>query len=194
MGADFFVSLLFYPTLGIILLLIYIRLRAYKRWVNKRIFDIKLGALLSGILGLLAGLYAFAAAMSYTEAVDRIAEYENLREQGVLSLAWGWSIYIFVLYAPFVLVGCILLLLPILFILSKLRLVSAVGISLVALIFVGLSTGFTYMNPYNDWCEANLLNCTQQSLIGTLTFVLPVSIGFILGARLPILFSERQTK
>jgi len=159
--------------------------------MNKTIFNLRWGALLSGTLGALVGLYVFAAATSYFEVIDRVAEYESLREQGVLSLAWGWSIYFFILFTPFLLIGIALFFFPMLAVLSWLRLVSTLGVFLVVLVIVGASAGFTYVSPGNNWCEANLIICVKRSAMETLTFAVPVAIGFVIGARLPVLFSRR---
>lgn len=192
MATDFFVSALFIPILGIILALVIFRIFAKKICMNKTIFGLKWGAILSGTLGALVGLYVFAAATSYFEAIDRVAEFESLREQGAASLAWGWSIYLFILFAPFLLIGIALLFYPMFAVLSQLRLVSALGVLLVVLIIVVATAGFTYASPGNNWCETNLFLCVQRSAMGTLAFAIPVAIGFVIGARLPIFFSKKR--
>ncbi|KCZ57636.1 hypothetical protein [Hyphomonas chukchiensis] len=191
MGTDYFFSAAFVPVLFLIAVLMLFLIFAKRAWLNENVFDLRWGAVLSGTLGALAGLYVYSAISSYLMAVERVSEYESLREQGALSLALGWSIYLFILFAPFLLAGMAFLLLPILAILSRLRLVSVFGFFLIVMIFVGLVGLLTYISPGNNWCEANIALCTQQSATGAFAFALPVALGFIVGARLPLIFSER---
>lgn len=194
MATDFFVSNFFIPILVILGGLILFRLFAKKAWLNKTIFGLRLEALLTGIIVALIGLYLFSAIFSYLAAVDRVEEHESLQEQGTFSLAFVWSIYYFILYAPFVLSFFVLLLLPLLYVFSRLRLVSALGVLLIVALIAGVNAGLTYLYPGNNWCEANLALCMQRAGTGTLSFGLPVAIGFVVGAKLPVLFSRKNEK
>ena len=193
MATDAFVSIALLPTLAIIIMLILVRLFAKKTWLNQKVLDLKWGMLLSGLIGSLFGLYFYSAATSYIEAIYRVAKYESLQEQGALSLALGWSTYMFILLAPVLLVGFAFLVFPILAALSWLGLVSALGILLTMLVFVGANVVSTYANPDNIWCHSNIARCISRSALHAFLIAFPVSLGFVIGARLPLLFSRRTT-
>lgn len=191
MATDYFFAIVFVPVLFVIAALVLILVFAKRAGKRFTLFGLPWGAMLTGTLGALAGLFVYSAIASYIEAVSRVAEYESLREQGALSLAAGWSIYLFILLAPFLLAGVAVLLIPILAALSWIRLVSVAGIALVAAICIGINAVLTYMYPGNNWCEANTLLCVQQSIVDSLAFAVPVASGFALAARLPLVRSRR---
>ncbi len=103
MATDYFLAAVFIPVLFVIAGLLLLWMFAKRTWTNNTIFGLRWGAILTGTLGALAGLYFYSAITSYIEAVERVAEHESLREQGALSLALGWSFYLFFLIGVFLL-------------------------------------------------------------------------------------------
>jgi hypothetical protein len=102
----------------------------------------------------------------------------------------GWTIYQFVLVAPFVLIAITLLALPLLAIASRVGLVSLVTLLVSAFAWSAFWAWRAYAKPYNWWCEHNQLQCVGGAFLGAFVLATVVALGFSLGARLPVIRSR----
>lgn len=101
----------------------------------------------------------------------------------------GWTLYAFVLMAPFVVVVMTLFGLPAMAVLRRIGIASLAGVTLVATVYSAAWAIWVFFLPYNLWCGSRALRCSGSMFFSTLAASFVVALGFGLGARLPWLSS-----
>jgi len=104
-----------------------------------------------------------------------------------------WGFYLFVLTAPFVAIAVTVIGLPLFAALSRVRLASILGVTLLAITFACFVAVFVWLSPYNNWCDANVAACMGTNFLGALFVSTLVGLGFGFAARLPLIRSAART-
>lgn len=137
-----------------------------------------------GYLGVLGALLIYSLLDAVLSGFDKIERGYVVAEQ-MPALVPGWSIYLFVLLAPFavfaVTVGLLLLRLFV-----SLRLVSLMGTLGIALIYAIAWGYIAYADPINAWCMAHRGECASKTFLESLLLGATVAVGFALAAGLPV--------
>lgn len=190
MATDFLVVFLFWPVVVAIALLFILYLVARKKNKKKKFSGVEREHILFGIVISLLFLFLFFMLMNYFEATDRIEKYDGLYPTDLFELMISWSIYLFVLFSPFVLLFYTIALLPLLALLHGVRLVSLTGVTLVASIVALIDAGSRFVGNTGQWCREQTVQCLESALFDPLPISIPIALGFAIGARLPLVRSK----
>ena len=106
----------------------------------------------------------------------------------------GYFLYIFALLGPFILVGVLLIGLPLMFVLLRMRLASHFGVFVVSMLLGSMYALFVVAFPYNNWCTSHPFECALDNFASIFIIALVVGVGFALGARLPLWKNEKPEK
>ncbi|MEL7546963.1 MAG: hypothetical protein AAGJ84_09955 [Pseudomonadota bacterium] len=163
-------------------------------WQDKKVFGLARGAMVRGVIGTLLGIFLHSVLDSYFLAVVRVAEVESLDPSSIPALIFDWTWFAFFLYAGLVLLFLVVFLVPILAVLSFVRLVSFAGAILIVAIITGVFAFGAYSSPSNAWCAENVGAGVRRDVWRSLVFYLPLALGFAIGAQLPLLRSEKPNR
>ena len=138
-----------------------------------------------GYLG--ATLAAFiCTAISATQLGFNKVSLGHITNAELRHLLPGYALYFFILAMPFVLFALTVIGLPVLAALRKFKALTIAWAIAAALLFSATLGVWTMLSPYNQWCKTHLLQCGTQSVLSTALFAIPVVVGFMLAARIPL--------
>ncbi len=185
MATDFAVSYFFWPVLVGTALLVLLAVAAKRREPGQGFLKLGIRRLAFGYLGALGGLALYALANTYLIGLEKVA-LGHIAADELPSWIPPWSLYLFILITPFVVLMMTVVGLPLLALLSRYGGGSLVGILLVAALGSLAYATYVFAAPYNQWCEANLVPCAGRALVDVGAPSLVVALGFGLAAGLPL--------
>jgi hypothetical protein len=193
MATDFAYAAFFFPVLIGILVLLVLAFVSPKSQQSAGVFlGIGRRRIAFGYLGALVATLAYSAFDSVRTGYWKV-DQGHITASEMPSMVPGWTLYIFVLMAPFVVLVLTAIGLPVLSLLRRFGIASVAGVVLVAVAYSAAWAAWVYFRPYNLWCESHALQCSSGMFISTFTASLVVALGFGLAARLPWLRSPRAT-
>ncbi|MGY3265553.1 hypothetical protein [Lysobacter sp. HA35] len=189
MATDFVVVIFQLPILLAVLVLAATAFFGRKRGVGPSSFlGIGRTRLALGYLAAAGVTLAYAGVDSWQLAQEKVALGHVTASEATARWA-GWSLYLFVVATPFVVVGLTVFGLPALAALRRIGFASLAGLVASALAFSAAVAGWALLAPYNVWCSSHASACALESFDASLALGVPVAVAFALGARLPWLRS-----
>jgi hypothetical protein len=189
MATDFAVQFFFYPVIFGVLVLCVLAWKFKPAPMSVGFSGLDLMRLVHGYLGIILATLIFAYIETYLTAVGKV-ELGHIEKEELLSWVPQWGIYMFVLFAPFVLALATFIGFPLFFLLSKFRFNSITGAIFIGLSFPVLLSFFTYIKPYNNWCSAHLSICLLETFSASVWPAILISVFFGMFAKLPLWRSE----
>lgn len=186
MATDFAVSYFFWPVVIISALLLLLALAAKPSQPGHGFLSIGLRRLAFGFLGILAATALFAAIQTYLVGLNKV-ELGHIAADELAGWLPYWTLYLFVLITPFVLLVATLLGLPLFALLSRSGHASLAGAASIAVLWTLAYTGYVLIDPYNPWCATHPLQCATRTIFPVGAQSLLVALGFGLAARLPLI-------
>lgn len=152
---------------------------------DKQFLKIGVRRIATGYLGGLAATAIYASIYAYLIGLNKV-DLGHIPADGLADRLLGWSMYVFFLFAPLVVLILSLAGLPLFALLSKYRFGSFVGVASIAASLAVVYAASVFASPYNLWCGANQVRCVAQAFVDFGIPALLVASGFALGAKLPL--------
>lgn len=186
MASDFFIAMFWLPMLVITFLLIIAYKRIDKPQATPQSFHILGGRrIVLGVSGSMLATFIYASGSMLLLGLHK-AELGHIPDKDLV----GWIVYHcfsnYVLLGPFVLIGLLVIGVPLVFLMSKIHMASHFGVVLLTVLVASAYTLYRYFSPYNLLCEVNPIECGVANFSDSFIFLVIISMGFSLGARLPL--------
>lgn len=185
MATDFAVNFLALPVLIGVLVLLSIAILGRKRGSQGTSFlGLGLGRIALGYLGGLLALLIYSAIDSVILGRTKVALGEITAAEAH-KLVLGWTLYLFILLTPFIVISLSAVGLPTIAMLRRMHLASVSGTLIVSQLFASLFALWPAISPSNLWCESHMLQCEGGTYVSASILCATVALGFALGARMP---------
>jgi len=181
MATDFAVQLFELPVLVGIIALLCIAFLGRKR--PPTFLGLNRGRVALGYLGALSALLIYSVFDAFLLARNKVSFGMTISE--AYQRIPGWTLYLFILAAPFVVFFLTILGFPALAALRRVRLGSVGGVLIASQLVAALPSVVLAIFPDNLWCESHRLECVGATYAATAIFCATVAFGFGLGANLP---------
>ena len=186
MATDYFVAMLFFPMLICVGILIALSLIGKPASTKEKAF-LGLGRvrIARGFLGALFATLVYAVIAAAKIGLDKVSRSEITNAE-LVQLYPGYTLYILILTAPFVIAALIVIGFPFLAVLRKFELMTLPWIALIAVVLSIANGVFAIARPYNLWCTSHLAYCGASSAFTAILIALPAALGFALAAKIPL--------
>ncbi len=186
MASDGVVLMFWVPMLFCLVTLLILYFRIDKASAAPKNFDVIGGRRM--ILGLSGAMFAILLYCFVTALMIGLSKVEqgHIDYATLLKSFLGYWLYMFSFIGPFMMLGVIILGLPIIIVLSKLRLASHAGALILSVLIGAIYSIYVIYNPYNNWCKANTLECANSNFWSVFVACFVISLGFSLAARFPV--------
>jgi hypothetical protein len=184
MPTDFAYALMLIPVLAGIAALIVVAIFSPKVPVGVGFVGLGRRRIALGYLGALAATLAY----SFINAVQLMlwkADQGHISASEAQGRFFSTTLYLFVLYAPFVIGFLSIIGLPFLQVMRRLRVATVAGAVSLAIVLVAAITCFTLAFPYNLWCGSHAWQCGKETFESAFAFAIPVALAFAIAAGLP---------
>jgi len=185
MATDFFVAQFWIPMFVITLVVITAYFFVKKHDVENEFKGITAKRIFFGAVSSLLASIIYSGISALQLGLNKV-ELGHISYSELSGYYLGYWIYDFVLFSPFMLGGLVIIGIPILYALYKVRFASFLGIVLVALVMSSLRGADVLYSPYNIWCSTNAWQCVLNNFFDFFIACAVVGIGFGIGARLPM--------
>lgn len=140
------------------------------------------------LLGLSGAMFSVLLYCFFAAALIGLAKVElgHINYLNLLKSFVGYWLYMFSFIGTFMMLGVVIIGLPLLQILAKLRFASHAGMIGLSIIISALCSLYIAFNPYNNWCKANTVECVSSNFWSVFVACFVVGVGFSLAARLPV--------
>lgn len=147
-------------------------------------------------LGLSGAMFAivFYSAIEAISIGLKEVEAGHITYLGLLKSFPGYCLYTFSLFGPFLMVGAVIFVIPMLLVLARLRFASLAGTLFLSILSGVIYSAYIALNPYNIWCKENTVECVSSSFWSGFIACFFVAMGFSLAARFPIWRSPENYK
>ncbi|WP_449302066.1 hypothetical protein [Pseudoxanthomonas mexicana] len=185
MATDFAVAYFWLPVLiGIIVLLGIAFIGRNRRSTSTSLLGLGRSRIARGYLGALVVLFIYSAIDSVLLGRTKVA-LGHVTAAEAHRLTPGWTLYLFILMAPFVVFLLSIVGLPALALLRRLRFMSVSGALIASQLVAALFALWPAVSPINLWCETHRLECISDVFVSASTLSAAVTLGFAVAAKLP---------
>lgn len=185
MATDFAVYYFALPVLIGILVLFVIAFAGRKRVTSSKSFlGLGRSRIAFGYLGSLLALLIYSAIDSVVLGRAKVA-LDEVTAMEAHKLTLGWTLYLFILFTPFVVILLSVVGLPTLAVLRRIRLASVSGALVASQLAAASFSVWPAVYPSNLWCESHRLQCVGGAYTSASILCATVALGFGVGSRLP---------
>lgn len=141
--------------------------------------------ILLGLSGAMFSVLLYCFVTAFLVGLDKV-EQGHINYSTLLKSFLGYWLYMFSFIGTFMMFCVVIIGIPLLMILSKLRFASYAGVVGLSFTIGVIYSLYVAFNPYNNWCKANTLECANSSFWSVFVACFVIGIGFSLAARLPV--------
>jgi hypothetical protein len=186
MASDGVVLMFWVPMLLCLVALIISYFRIDKASATPKNFDVIGGRrIILGLSGAMFSILLYCCVTALLIGFDKV-DKGHIDFVTLLKSFLGYWLYMFSFIGPFMMLGVAIIGLPLMMVLSKLRFASHLGAVIISLFIAAIYSIYVVYNPYNNWCEANTLECANSNFWSVFIACFVIAIGFSLAARLPV--------
>ena len=143
------------------------------------------GSLIKGYFGLLFGTFLYAWISALIIGINKV-ELGHITSGELPGLIPAWSLYWFVIFAPFALVIFTITGLPLFLVLRKLK-IASIFLMLLGVVAASILAGaYLYINSQDNWCQTSQLHCFVSNAWGVALPAFFATLFFCVCVPLPL--------